>query len=52
MRQIQKALFLLSFACTSFGFTETIAENGTDEINQKIKEVDRNTQETNQQTSN
>lgn len=52
MRQIQKALFLLSFACASFGFTETIAENGTDEINEKIKEVDRNTQETNQQTPN
>lgn len=52
MRQIQKALFLLSFAFASFGFTETIAENGTDEINEKIKDVDRNTQETNQQTSN
>lgn len=52
MRQIQKALFLLYFACASFGFTETIAGNGTDEINQKIKEMDKNTQETNQQTPN
>lgn len=52
MRQIQKALFLLYFACASFGFTETIAENRADEINEKIKEVDRNTQETNQQTPN
>lgn len=52
MRQIQKTLFLLYFACASFGFTETIAGNGTDEINEKIKEVDKNTQETNQQTSN
>lgn len=51
MRQIQKALFLLSFACASFGFAETIAENiaGANEIN---KEVDKDTQQTNQQDSN
>lgn len=52
MRQIQKALYLLLFVCASFGFAETIAENGTDEINEKIKEMDRNTQKINQQTSN